>query len=75
MINFNEFSLEVWPGVVCIHQDGTETIELTVHQMKSFIEALTAASHEATLVGLEAEKMEREHRARKALMAATKFAE
>jgi hypothetical protein len=75
MINFNEFSLQVLPGAVCIHQDGTETIELTVHQIKSFIEALTAASHEATRVGLEAEKMERAHRARKALMAATKFDE
>lgn len=79
MINFNEFSLQVWPGVVRIHQgyetEEQQTIELTVHQMKSFIEALTAASDDATLLGLEVEKMGREKRTEKALMAATKAAE
>ena len=79
MINFNEFSLQVWPGVVRIHQgyetEEQQTIELTVHQMKSFIAALTAASDDATLLGLEEEKMELEHRTKKALKAATKAAE
>lgn len=79
MINFNEFSLQVWPGVVRIHQgydaEEQQTIELTVRQIKSFIEALTTASDDATLLGLEVEKMERENRTKKALKAATKAAE
>lgn len=61
-----EFSIEVWPGTVRIHQgyetEDRQTIELDPSQVESFYEALKSAASEAKSLGDEFEVLERELR-------------
>lgn len=71
-----EFSIEVWPGTVRIHQgyetEDSQTIELDPSQVESFYEVLKAAASEAKSLGDELEVRERELRLAKASRAGDK---
>lgn len=59
----NEFTLEVWPGVVRIHQrfeeEGRQTIEITSDQVESFCDVLKRKAEEAAALRVEFENHDR----------------
>ncbi len=66
-----EFSIEVWPGVVRIHQgyetEDSQTIELDPSQVEGFCENLKRLALEAKELGDEFESKEAEVRIQKSL--------
>lgn len=65
-----EFSIEVWPGVVRIHQgyetDDWGTVELDPSQVDGFCETLKKLAKEAKDLGEEFDRYETEVRVQKA---------
>lgn len=65
-----EFSIEVWPGVIRIHQgydtEDSQTIELDPSQVDGFCENLKRLAIEAKELGDEFDRHEAEIRAQKA---------
>lgn len=66
-----EFSIEIWPGVVRVHQaydtEDSQTIELDPSQIDGFCENLKRLSVEARELGEEFAKAEPEMRAKKSV--------
>lgn len=66
-----EFSIEVWPGVIRIHQgydtEDSQTVELDPSQVEDFCENLKKLALEAKDLGDELEQKEREIRMQKAI--------
>lgn len=66
-----EFSIEVWPGVLRIHQgyetEDIQTIELDPSQVEDFCKNLTRLGNEAKALGDEMEVAEKQIRIQKAL--------
>ena len=76
MFKSYEFSLEVWPGVVRVHQgedtEFAQVIELSPSQIELFCEALRAVAKDAKELGDEFDKREAEIRTAKALKNASR---
>lgn len=62
MLTFNQYQIEVWPGIVRIHHKydtkKQQTIELTVEQIPAFTEHLKALAAEADALGKEFQALE-----------------
>lgn len=66
-----EFSIEVWPGVLRIHQgyetEDSQTIELDPSQVEDFCKNLTRLGNEAKDLGDELEEREKQIQLQKAI--------
>lgn len=69
-----EFSIEVWPGVVRVHQgyetEDSQTIELDPSQVEGFCENLKRLAQEAKDLGDEFHQKETENRIKKSIQGA-----
>lgn len=71
MYKANEFSVDIWPDVVRIHQsyeeEGMQTIEITADQVGDFCAVLKRKAEEATALGREFAQQEQRIRIQKSL--------